>query len=176
MFEVKLEGVKEIQALLKHLEKKEAAAASRKSTREAQKEVMMPEYKTNALAMVGGQMGQAIAKAIAARAMTNMRRGSYGHKVIIKDDNQFVYYTKGAASDIQKKKLIKGSGKRYFIPAAIEYGHAFPGKGGKKGSPKDVPANPFAQTAYETKRQAVIYTTIKKLQFELNKAIQRLKK
>lgn len=176
MFEVKLEGIKEIQNLLKHLEKKEAAAASRKATREAQKDVMMPEYKTNALAMVGGQMGQAVARAITVRAMTKMRRGSYGHKVIIKDDDQFIHYTKGSASDIQKKKMIKSSGRRYFIPASIEYGHAFPGRGGKKGAPKDVPANPFAQTAFETKRQTVIYTTIQKLQFELKKAIDRLKK
>jgi hypothetical protein len=42
---------------------------------------------------------------------------------------------------------ISKAGKRYYIPAAIEYGHAFPGRGGSGA--KDVPAKKFIRPAWD---------------------------
>jgi hypothetical protein len=73
-----------------------------------------------------------------------------------------VYYVKGArsqlkwSSNIETKKTSYRPGReegRYYIPVAIEYGHAFPGRGrasgGGKHPPKDVAAKPFLRPALD---------------------------
>ncbi len=135
---MKLMGAKEIQRVIDKLTKQEVAKAAREATREAQNVIMLPEYRGNAMSIVGGEMGAAISKALKVRVMTRMKKGNYGVKVLLEEPDQFVHETK--------------DGKRHFIPAAIEYGHAFPGRGGGKSPPKDVPAKPFARTAFESKR------------------------
>jgi hypothetical protein len=107
--------------------------------------------------------------------MTKLNRGHYGNKVIMKDTDSLVYFTKGTAFDIATKKMIKTTkhpSKRYFIPSAIEYGHAFPGKGGKKGGLKDVPAKPFARPAYEANREATTKRTLDLLWIKLKEAVK----
>jgi len=135
---MKLMGAKEIQRVLDNLTNKEVAKAARTACREAQKVIMLPEYKGKARAMVGGRMGSQIAAALKVRAMKVMRQGHYGVKILLDEPEEFVYHT--------------ADGKRYFIPSAIEYGHAFPGRGGGRNAPKHVAANPFARTAFENKK------------------------
>ena len=144
-----IKGAKEISSLLKTIERKESAKIARKSTRESNKEIIAPALKQSAVNMVGGRLGGLIANAVAVRAMTKMRRGNYGSKVILKDTDALVYHTK--------------DGHRFYIPSAIEYGHAFPGRGRGKNPPKDVAANPFARTVYEANAMRTIHTTTKKM-------------
>ena len=68
-------GAKEVERMLSKLEKKDAAKIARKETRDAQKTVMLPTVRDNANVMVGGTMGNMIAKNLAVRAMTKMTRG-----------------------------------------------------------------------------------------------------
>lgn len=131
-------GAKEVERMLDRLEKKETARVCRKETRNAQKP-MMSEIKANAMAMVGGSMGSAIAQNLAIRAMTKLQRGHYGHKIIIKPTELFVHESK--------------QGVRSYIPNAIEYGHAAPGDA---GGVKITAPNPSQRKAYENMRLAVI--------------------
>jgi hypothetical protein len=157
MISVQYSGIEEIRKMIVGLEQKEIAKIARQTTREIQKTVMLPAYKKYAKIMVGGKMGALIAENLIVRAMTKMKRGNYGYKVALPEDLG-VFFTEGSSFDINTKKQL--SGKRYYIPAAIEYGHAFPGRGGKKNSPKDVPASPFAKTAYEANSESIIKQTI----------------
>lgn len=152
-------GAKEIEAMLKRMERKEVSRIARTETREAQKNIMRPAIGSKAMGMVGGKMGTEIAKALIVRAMTKMRRGSYGAKVIIKPTDAFVHFTKGSAFDMNTKKQI--SGKRHYIPNAIEYGHAGPGKAGTKE--KVAAPNPFQRAAYEEKRRPLAEHFAKKV-------------
>jgi hypothetical protein len=175
MFNLTISGIKGIQNKLKQVEKKEAARLVREVTRSAQNKIMLPAYKKAALSIAGeeGRMSGLIAKNLAVRAMTKMKPRSYGHKVLIKSDEQFVTWTKGAAFDTRTRKLIKGTGARYYIPNAIEYGHVFPGRGGRKNAPKDVPAKPFARVAFEAHRKEVMRYTIDTLKKELDRFAQK---
>lgn len=85
---------------------------------------------------VGGIMGKTIANSLELKPFKKQHRGSYGMHVALKPDvEEFVHITK--------------DGKRYYIPSAIEYGHAFPYRGGKRNSPKDVPAFPFMRSSLD---------------------------
>ena len=137
-----IQGVKEIERKLHKLETKDVSRIARTDSRSAQNTIMLPEIRGNAVGMVSGKMGALLASSMTVRAMTKMRRGSYGHKVVIKDKAAFVYESK--------------DGTRSYIPNAIEYGHAAPyDAGGAKVST----AIPFQRKAYESKRGA----TAKKL-------------
>ena len=133
-----IKGIKELEAMLTRLEKKDAAKIVRTETRDAQKVVMLPEVKSNAMGMVRGLMGGLIAKNLVVRAMSKMKRGSYGAKIIIKDSDAFVH--------------VSATGQRSYIPNAIEYGHAAANdaKGEKVAKPI-----PFKRNAYETKQRAL---------------------
>ena len=137
-FGMTITGVKEIEKKFKRLEKKDSRKIVKKEAREAQKSVMLPAVKSNATAMIGGSMGSAIAKKLAVRAMTKMKRGSYGAKVIIKEDEQFVH--------------VSADGVRSYIPNAIEYGHAAPNN---KGGTKITKPIPYKRKAFEEKRRAL---------------------
>lgn len=135
---MELIGAKEIQRVLDRMEKKEVAKICRQTTRDVNKSDMLPAYQRNAASMVGGEMGALIAKNLTVRAMTKLGRNAYGAQAILKEIDAFVHIDK--------------NNKRHYIPAAIEYGHAFPGRGGGKNAPKDVPANPFASSAFEANK------------------------
>jgi len=149
-------GAKEMERMFERLEKKEAAKIVRKETRDAQKMIMRPEIGARALGLstgTGGGMGALIAKNLAIRAMTKMRRGSYGAKVIIKANDAFVYIT--------------ADGTRHYIPNAIEYGHAAPYDAGgvKVAAPK-----PFMRPAYEAKRRPLAEYFAKKTILAIERA------
>ena len=150
-----VKGAKELEKMLSRLEKKESAKIARKETRNAQKTVMLPEVKSNANSMVGGDMGRTIAKKLAVRAMTKMKRGSYGAKVVIKPHEAFVYES--------------AAGVRSYIPNAIEYGHAGPWNAGGIKVAKPIP---FKRKAYEEKRRPLA----EKLSKEIVKEIERAAK
>jgi len=135
MINVNVEGGKELERKLKALERKTAKKVVRKAVRKSLAPVLKAG-KANAKTMIGGEMGPLIARHLALRAFKKQRRGSYAMTCRIKTGKEgtpaeFVHITK--------------EGKRYFIPAAIEYGHALPGRGGAKH--KDVAAIPFMRTA-----------------------------
>ena len=162
MMDLRITGAKEIENLLKQLETKEAAKMCRKGTRDVQKSAILPDAKSNAMSIVRGALGAKIASSFVVRAMTKLKRGHYGAKTIIKPVEEFVHITK--------------EGQRYYIPYAVEYGHAFPGRGGKKNSPKDVKPMPFMRKAYEeNKQQAVTHLSIR-MKILLEEAVRRLKK
>ncbi len=165
-------GVKEIMKMFEHLEKKEAATVARQSTQQANKDITLPQLQASASQVVGGTMGADISKSLKVRAMIMLRRGSYGSKVLINDDDKFVYFTKGSSSDISSKHFNKDSGKRYFIPTAIEFGHAYPGRGGKKNAHKDVQPKPFMRPVYEENRQSIANRTMELLRQGIEKFVE----
>lgn len=136
MIQMTITGAKEIEAKLVSLEKKVAKSIVRKAVRAGAKPIHVTA-KANALNAVGGTMGSKISRALAVRAFRRQRRGQYGVNVIFKDDPMLIHITK--------------DGTRQYIPAAIEYGHAFPGRGGKN-APKDVPARPYMRPAFDSKK------------------------
>lgn len=106
--------------------------------------------KANAATFVGGNIGNRLAASLQIRVMPAKfrKRGEWGLVIQHKAGTPgFVYTT--------KKTSV-----RYYIPAAIEYGHAFPGRGGRKGAPKDVAPIRYMKPAFEsTKNQAIATVT-----------------
>ena len=162
-------GAKELQAMLTRLERKETAKITRDNLKLAQETIMRPAIGAKALGIDrGGEsnkgIGMEIAKNLMVVAMKKMHRYSYGRKVIIKETDAFVYFAK--------------DGTRYYIPNAIEYGHAFPGSGrgaymamgqtesqARKSASKnkDVKPIPFQRAAYEEKRRPLAEYFAKKV-------------
>ena len=80
-------------------------------------------------------MGALIARKLQLRTFRRQKKGQYGMLVRIRPGvDEFV--------------VVSKSGRRGYIPAAIEYGHAFPYRGGK-GAAKDVAARPFMRPALD---------------------------
>jgi len=130
MISIQLENGPELQRQLDKLEKKVAKKIIRKAVRAGQKPVLA-KAKENAWNMVGGMMGRLIAKNTAIRIPKKKRRGGYTLSVRQKPGiPEFIHNTK--------------NGVRYYIPAAIEFGHAAPGD---KGGAKHVAAVPFMRDA-----------------------------
>ena len=129
-------GLRELNKKLDNLEKKTAKKVIKTALRKGSK-VIRDEAKKNAVSMVGGQMGNMLKKNIITRAFKRPKRGFYG------------LFT-GMRADVPEFAEVSKDGRRNYIPAAIEYGHAAPGAGGKK-SIKTVPAIPFMRKAADTK-------------------------
>lgn len=104
-------------------------------------------------------MGDLISKKTRVKAMKRMRSGSYGSQVYLAPEEEFIYYTKDEY--------------RFYIPFAIEYGHAFPGRGRGRNAPKDVPANPFMAEAYERNRYRASNLALSKLWNKLETHIKQ---
>ena len=121
-----IHGDKELMAKLDSLPRKMEKKVIRSAVRVTQK-VMVPVAKANARSMVGGAMGDLIARNIQVRAARKQRRGSY-------------------VVNVQIKKGIEGlrspTGRQHYIPAAIEYGHM--------AGPTYVPPIPFKRAAAES--------------------------
>lgn len=149
---MEIQGAAELMRKLNALPAKVGKKVVRQSLRQGAK-VVQAAAKANALSIIGGDMGSKIAKSIGVRAKTAKWRRKYGaYGIFVGVDPsaripEFVYFTKGSAFSLETHK--QAIGRRHFIPNAIEYGHAFPGKGGGKHPPKDVPARPFMRKAYE---------------------------
>ena len=147
-------GFETFDLQLKRLETKVAKDIVRKATRDASK-VALKQVKANAKSMIGGSMGSLIAKHAKIIVFKHQRKGSYGVQIGMKSGiPQFDYWPVGASSDLSNRK---SSGKKSYIPAAIEYGH---------GNAKPIPYIRSAWAA--TKGRAV-----KKMGQQLRAGIER---
>ena len=139
MISMTLEGGKQLEAKLLGLERKVAKKIVRSAVRAGSKPILSAA-KANAQSIVGGTMGGTIARSLQVRAMKKQRRSQYAVKIqhSEKANDQLVH--------------IAASGEREYIPNAIEYGHAAPGRGGGKNSPKDVPSRPYMRPAFDSSK------------------------
>jgi hypothetical protein len=166
MFNIVLENGPEIQRRLSKLgtdiEQRVVTMAMYKAWR-----IVLAAVKQKARALHRGQSGRNMASQLAASVEVEILRGGrYGGRLaegvfglVIQHEPSwpgFVTYGKGAKSSLKTKRV--SGGKRYYIPAAIEYGHAFPGRGrgGRKGAPKDVAARAYMKPAFEATKDRVI--------------------
>ncbi len=149
-----LEGFEGLDKKLISLEKKVAKKIVRKATRESAK-IPLKQVKANAKSMVGGKMGALLAKYAKIIVFKHQRKGSYGVQIGMKPNvPQFDYWPVGASSNLTNRK---SSGKKSYIPAAIEYGH---------GNARPIP---FIRSAWAaTKAKAV-----KKMGSKLREGIER---
>jgi len=136
---------------------------SRKVVKEGVKDCWTPllkRAKANARALDRGRtkqkkslrMGHLIAKNLVLIPFKKQRSGNYGMKVWIKPGQDELFARMGTGyGDLRTGEVVALGGQftRYYIPAAIEYGHAFPGRGGGKSPPKDVAAKPFIRPALD---------------------------
>lgn len=99
--------IKNLQRLEDYTKNKMIVATAKQTNQE----VFQPAVESNAKTMVGGDMGTLLANSV--KVVTRKkRRGVVGASVVIDSDNDFVHISK--------------KGIRYYIPFAIEYGHATP--------------------------------------------------
>jgi len=131
MFEVELTGFDELEKKLLKLETKTSKKIVRKAIRDAAK-ILLKQMKVNAKTMVGGNMGNLIAKHLKTKAPKRQRRGEFALNVGTesKANELFVHITK--------------AGKRHFIPSAIEFGH---------GNAKPIP---YMKDAWDKKKKSVL--------------------
>lgn len=120
MSDFRLDGFEGLDRKLKKLEVKTAKKIVRTATREAAK-VTLKKVKANAKSMIGGNMGGLIAKHAKVIVFKHQRKGSYGVQIGMKPNvPEFDYYPIGASSSLTSRKT---TGKKSYIPAALEYGH-----------------------------------------------------
>lgn len=125
-FDVNVTGAKEIEKQLANLEKKTAKKFVRKSCREGAKSVH-PRVSSNAITMVGGKMGNLIARNYRIRTAKKIAKKPGLYAVALEP----------------KPGVPKFVDKNNYIPAAIEYGHG------------NVPAIPFSRkTAAQSDKSA----------------------
>jgi len=161
MVEVQLENAKHIEAALANLEKKVARTAVRRGVRAGRKETLKVA-RSNAKDMVGGQMGKVLAKNTvlrkAKRSSLRVRDG-YAMEVRLKSPSE------GAPSDFLH---VAADGTRTFVPYAVEYGHAGPGRSGS-GQKVAVPI-PFLRNAHEKTADRSLKTAEREIVHEIQAA------
>ncbi len=167
-----LRGAKKLEKKLKRLETKLAKKIVRKSVREGAK-VIHKRAKSNATVVVTGGLGTLFKKALVIRAWRKQVRGSYGMSVGFntKKYPELIGYTAGSQSSIATKKFTKGSGRKHFLPAALEYGHVGPGKA-DSGAPKVTRPRAFMRPAYDYERQTAIRVIETKLWDGIKEAVR----
>ncbi len=150
-----IEGAAELERNLATLGQRLHRKVIRQAVRAAQKPVL-DASKRNARSMVGGQMGELLAKSLVITAPKRQRPGSYALHV--------QHITLGAARRRKRKITIRQgggrrltvrglwhetqSGRRYYLPAVLEYGHV-------TGS-TPVAAVPYRRQAAESTRNESI--------------------
>ena len=149
-----LEGFEGLNRKLLSLEKKVGKGIVRKSVREGAK-LPLEKEKSNAKTMIGGKMGSLISKYAKIQVFKHQRKGSYGVQIGMKPNvPEFDYWPVGASSNLTTRKT---TGKKSYIPAALEYGH------------DNARPIPFIRQAYNTTKTA----TVNKLGNELKQGIER---
>ena len=105
---LKLEGFREFDAKLKRLVPKVAKKIVRQATKAAAKNTLK-RVKENAKSMIGGEMGDLIARNAKVFVFKHQRRGSWGVQI---------------GMDPREKRFIHIStvGKRSYIPSAMSMG------------------------------------------------------
>ncbi|KPK67834.1 MAG: hypothetical protein AMJ84_12265 [Acidithiobacillales bacterium SM23_46] len=137
-----LEGGKELERKLTSLERKVAKKIVRQAVRAGLRPTLAAA-KDNARSNIGGKMGALIARHTVLRARKKQRRGSYSMAVRTKSESE------GAPAEFLGETK---EGARYYIPAALEFGHRTPfGPQGHK-----VGARPFMRPAADTTREQSI--------------------
>ena len=154
MVQIQIENAQAIQNALNKFENK----ISKKVVRDGVTAILRPllaEAKKNARAISTGRkkgvkksqrMGSLIARHLVLQTINqkDLRRkygrDAYGKRI----------WTRPGTDELFAQQAVALGGKytRYYIPAAIEYGHAFPGRGGKN-APKDVAAKPFIRPVWD---------------------------
>ena len=128
---------------LKAMETKVAKTIVRRVTRTAAKNTLK-EVKLNALRMVNGEMGETLFHNAKIFTFKHQRRGSFGVQIgMDPKEEKFIHYSK--------------SGKRNYIPSAIEYGH------------DDARPIPFIRSAWEKTRKQDIRIMAKRFKQEIEK-------
>ena len=141
-----IRGNKELMANLATLPQKMEKKVIGQAVRATQK-IMVPVVQSNARSMLAASkypdsvdMSEMIANNIVIRAPKKQRRGLYTLMVMMKPKvGEFLYYPSGSSSSLSTKKT---TGRRTYIPAAIEYGHMAGGT--------YVPPVPFMRSAAES--------------------------
>lgn len=134
---VKLQGFDGLEKTLLGLERKVGKKIVRSATRKAAKPALT-QARQNARSMVGGNMGALISKNIQVRGFKKQKKGRFGVTVKLKPDiAEFIH--------------VGADGTRYYIPAAIEYGHA------------NAMAIPFMRRASDTTKQKRVAILSKEL-------------
>ena len=153
--DMELQGFLELDKKLAKLEQKVSKGIVRKAVREGEK-IAQKKAKSNAKNMVGGRMGSLIAKHTIIRAFKHQRAGSYGMRMGLKPDviefaglrqgsHTRINFQRGKGTATGKihRKIGKSVG-RWYIPAALEYGH---------GNAKPIP---FMRNAYAVSKSAMV--------------------
>jgi len=107
---MELKGGRELEAKLRELPAEVALRTGRLAVRKGA-EVVRHAAQVNAVSMVGGETGEAIAEAIAVQTLRNRRGLPVAARLGIdkKTNDRFV--------------VVSADGRRNYIPSAIEYGH-----------------------------------------------------
>ncbi|HEG43241.1 MAG TPA: hypothetical protein ENH94_04240 [Phycisphaerales bacterium] len=128
-----LKGGARLERMLKGLEKKDARKIVRSAVTQGIK-IPMRAMKSNAVSMVGGEMGALINSNIQSRAFKRQRPGSFARFLSLKPNVPgFIHRTK--------------DGQEYYIPAQVEFGH------------DDVAPIPFMRAAADSTRAKTIKRT-----------------
>ncbi len=126
---------------------------------------MRTEEIQRAASEIGGRLGTQIAGSVEiSRVRVSRRYGGFYAVTRLVPRDYFVTWTRGAAMapmSVQRRgrtrtvaRLVQG--QRYYLPAAVEFGHAFPGRGGRLGAPKDVAAIPALSRGAAAAAPAVV--------------------
>ena len=152
-----LEGFQDLNRKLVGLEVKLAKKIVRTATRKATKPILT-QVKSNAKSMIGGRMGALIAKNAKIIVFKHQRKGSYGLQIGMKPGvQQFDYWPKGASSNLTNRK---SSGKKSYIPAAIEFGH---------DNAKPIP---YIRRAWDAKKKLAVRILGRELKQGIEKAVR----
>lgn len=140
-------GVKRLDLRLSRMQTKVAKKAVKKGVGKGLL-VMKAQIKKNARALGRSgsgdktAMGSLIAKATVLHTPKRQKSGMFVRGIKQKFMPEFVHNTQ--------------DGKGYWIPFAIEFGHAFPGRGGGKNPPKDVRPVSFIRKAFVSKKRKTV--------------------
>ncbi len=132
-YDVIVTGLGEFDLKMRMLDKK----VKRKLVRTAVKtgaNVIKQQAASNAQTMVGGEMGDLLAKNLKVHVFKKQKRGSYGVSIWMKPG-------------IMGFMWLTLTGMQHYIPADIEFGHVDRAGG-------FVPAIPFVRTAFDSKVRA----------------------
>jgi hypothetical protein len=157
MIDMKLEGVNDVEKYLTSVERKTARSIVRKAATKGVN-VFKKQIRSNAITMVGGQMGALISKNVATGTLRS--RGRYtGHGRWIgmrPKVREFEHIAKG-------KSIYKG--KRTYIPSAIEYGHISSWFGHYTGGVTR--PIPFMRRAFESYKKKAVQEFTRKLKEQI---------
>jgi HK97 gp10 family phage protein len=132
-------GGQEIQLKLRGLETKVANKVGRQAVRAGAK-VIQATAKAEAQGQVGGSMGGLISRALVVRAAKKQRRG-----------NQTVQVLHNPKYNAELTHTTS-SGQQFYIPNAIEYGHAKPFGTSGVGASGEVRPIPYMRTTFQKTR------------------------